>query len=71
MRGTRTLRLDAIRAAQLLRLIEAVRGDLSYSMRQLRKYPLFTAAAHHRGWHRSERHDGDSHQQRVPTLAGG
>jgi hypothetical protein len=33
------------REARGLRLIDALRGDLRYSVRQLRKYPVFTAAA--------------------------
>jgi putative ABC transport system permease protein len=38
-------RKEACRDARGLRLIEALRGDLRYSVRQLRKYPVFTAAA--------------------------
>ena len=38
-------RKEECRDARGLRLIEAIRGDLRYSVRQLRKYPVFTAAA--------------------------
>ena len=38
-------RREECRDARGLRLIEAVGGDLRYSLRQLRKYPMFTAAA--------------------------
>ena len=36
---------EETREARGLRLIDAVRGDLRYSVRQLRAYPVFTAAA--------------------------
>jgi predicted permease len=36
---------EASRHARGLRLVDAVRGDLRYSLRQLRKYPIFTASA--------------------------
>ena len=38
-------RKEECRDARGLGLVDAVRGDLSYSLRQLRKYPVFTAAA--------------------------
>ncbi|OLC52464.1 MAG: hypothetical protein AUH43_00055 [Acidobacteria bacterium 13_1_40CM_65_14] len=38
-------RKEECREARGLRLIDALRGDLRYSVRQLRKYPVFTAAA--------------------------
>src|SRR5262245_1059185 len=38
-------RKEECRDARGLRLIEAVRSDLRYSVRQLRKYPVFTVAA--------------------------
>jgi predicted permease len=36
---------EECRQARGLRLIDALRGDLRYSVRQLRKHPVFTAAA--------------------------
>jgi putative ABC transport system permease protein len=43
--GAMEQRKEECRDARGLRLIEAIRGDLRYSVRQLRKYPVFTAAA--------------------------
>ena len=43
--GAMEQRKEECREARGLRLIDALRGDLRYSMRQLRKYPVFTAAA--------------------------
>ena len=63
---------EECRDARGLRLIEAVGSDLRYSVRQLRKSRVHRGGcAHHRDRHRSERHDGDNHQQRVQTLASG
>ena len=43
--GAMEQRKEECRDARGLRLIEAVGSDLRYSVRQLRKYPVFTAAA--------------------------
>lgn len=43
--GAMEQRQEECRDARGLRLIEAVRSDLRYSVRQLRKYPVSTAAA--------------------------
>jgi hypothetical protein len=43
--GAMEPRKEECREARGLRLIDAFRGDLRYSVRQLRKYPVFTAAA--------------------------
>ncbi len=43
--GAMEQRKEECRDARGLRLIDAVRSDLRYSVRQLRKYPVFTAAA--------------------------
>jgi predicted permease len=43
--GAMEQRKEECRDARGLRLIEAMRSDLRYSVRQLRKYPVFTAAA--------------------------
>ena len=43
--GAMEQRKEECRDARGLRLIEAIRSDLRYSVRQLRKYPVFTAAA--------------------------
>jgi putative ABC transport system permease protein len=43
--GAMEQRKEECRDARALHLIEAVRNDLRYSVRQLRKYPVFTAAA--------------------------
>ena len=43
--GAMEQRKEECRDARGLRLIEAILGDLRYSFRQLRKYPVFTAAA--------------------------
>ena len=43
--GATEQREEECRDARGLGLIEAVRSDLRYSVRQLRKYPVFTAAA--------------------------
>src|SRR2546426_3085557 len=42
--GAMEQRKEECREARGLRLIDALRGDLRYSVRQLRKYPVFTAA---------------------------
>ena len=43
--GALEARKEECRDARGLRLIHALRSDLRYSVRQLRKYPVFTAAA--------------------------
>jgi predicted permease len=43
--GAMEQRKEECRDARGLGLVEAVRSDLRYSVRQLRKYPVFTAAA--------------------------
>jgi len=43
--GAMEQRKEECRDARGLRLIEAIRGDVRYSVRQLGKYPVFTAAA--------------------------
>ena len=43
--GAIEARKEECRDARGLRLISALHGDLRYSLRQLRKYPVFTAAA--------------------------
>src|SRR5262245_35437392 len=43
--GAMEQRKEECREARGLQLIDALRGDLRYSVRQLRKYPVFTAAA--------------------------
>src|SRR5262245_42545031 len=43
--GAMEPRKEECRDARGLRLIDAVRSDVRYSVRQLRKYPVFTAAA--------------------------